>query len=642
MGAGSEAPPKGEGSGVVSERRTASTQLLATEELNRRIIEAMPGGVVHVSSDGSIHFANAEAQRILGLGYDTLTHRYTRDFEPETVREDGSPCPLAEYPVTKALVTGEPQPPMTIGVRRPDGQTSWAIFTAVPVFAPRSTEVTGAVVTFLDVTESKRAERALRHSEGLLRSILDSTPNPIAVADRDGKLTFANRLPPSVNLDEVMGRPVWHHLRPEDHPTARAALERVLATGQPDSYEATGLTGVKWLVHLGPRYEGSDIVGVTFVAWDVTRQKELETHLTVADRMASIGTLAAGIVHEINNPLTYVLVNLEWLAKKGQLEDATHARVAAALEGADRIRGVVSDVRTFSSAGNAQRYAVDVRQVLDAALRIAQAEVRQRARVVTRYDEVPPVLASEGRLGQVFLNLLINAAQAIEVGDPRKNEITVTAGRDDAGRVVVSVSDTGIGIAPELLGTIFEPFVTTKPQDVGTGLGLYICRNVVNALGGELTVTSTLGIGSTFSVVLPAAVFGSHGVEHAAEQVPDATRRLRILVVDDEVAIVSMLKLLLVDHDVALAYTAVEAAEAIEKTDFDLVFCDVVMPEQSGIEVYEALRARRPGRESTVVFMTGGAFTDRARRFLGSVPNAILEKPFTLDDVMRVIRSVAG
>ena len=626
-----------EAAAAAPQRRTVSTQLLATEELNRRIIEAMPGGVIHVGTDGSIRVANAAALRILGLQWDVALDRYVREVDVEVLRADGSPMPPDETPVACALRTGEAQPPLVIGARRPGGVTTWAVHTAVPVFVPRTNEVSGAVGTFLDITEARRTDAALSTSESLLQSIVESAPNPIALADREGRLVYSSRLP-EINRG-LVGRPIWEALREEDRAAARASFERVMVTGEPQTYEATGRSGTRWLVHAGPRRENGVIVGVTYVGWDVTRQKELETRLTVADRMASIGTLAAGIVHEINNPLTYVLVNLEWLAKKADLDEATRARVTAALEGGERIRGVVSDVRTFSSAGVAQNVPVDVRHTLDAALRIAQGELRQRARVVTRYDAIPSVIASEARLGQVFLNLLLNAAQAIPTGRPRDNTVTVAASVE-ADHVVVRVSDTGVGIAPELLGSIFEPFVTTKPEGVGTGLGLYICRNVVTALGGALEVESAVGAGTTFTVRLPAAR-PIHTSRPAGTTASPLTARLRVLVLDDEIAIASTLRHLLGDHEVVVAYSAEEALEHVRGTDFDVVFCDLVLPDRPGIDVYDRVREAWPGREDRVIFMTGGVLDARARATLARVKNPVLEKPFTLDDVLSAVRAVA-
>jgi len=601
--------------------------------LSRSAIEALPCGVCHVAADGSIVVANAEAQRLLGLD-----DRGT--FDLDMIKEDGSPCPLAEHPVTAALVTGRPQPSTTIGVRRRDGQFAWVSFRAVPVRDPEAGDVRGAIVTCVEITECKRREERLR-------AILDSAPNAIALADRNGNLIEQSRTPADIPKEGLMGRPVWTGLVPEDHPKAREAVFRVIATGEPASYEARGASGRRWLVRLGPWREAGRIEGVAFVAQDVTEQRELEARLAIADRMASIGTLAAGVAHEINNPLTYLLVNLQWLARRLDPADAVaHTALRAALEGAERIRSITADVSSFSHVDVGRSVLLDVRQLVDSALRMAHGEIRSRARVLTRYTETPPVFAGEGRLGQVFLNIVVNAAQAIPEGDVDANEIVVATRVDERGRVEVEISDTGIGIAPELIDKVFDPFVTTKPRGAGTGLGLYICRSVVTSLGGELTVTSAPGRGTTFRVSLPAA-------KHAARAEPSpprepaaergyARRRLAIAVADDESAILSLMQRLLVEHDVAVARSGREAIALLGARDFDLVFCDVVMPDLTGLDVYEYLRTTHAGREEKLVFVTAGALTERTRHFLKTVPNDILEKPFTLEDVMRLVAKRAA
>jgi PAS domain S-box-containing protein len=617
----------------------AHAALLASEEMNRAILAAMPGGVVHVAPDGAILAANPEALRILGLSYDAVTKRYAQDFESETIREDGAPCPAAEYPVTRALLSGEPQPPMTIGVRRPDGSVAWAVFTAVPVFCPSKNAVAGVVVTFLDVTLHRRTEVALRQSEELLRSVLESAPNPIVTADLEGNLLFMNKVPAGLALAQLLGRPAWEYVRAEDQEKAKACMARVAATGEPEDLELTASSGRRWVSRVGPRRNGTEIVGTTTVAWDVTREKELEARLAVADRMASIGTLAAGVAHEINNPLTYLLASLDTLERTDAgRHPATAEGLAAALDGARRIRNVVSDLRSFSYVTEGRPMLLDVQQLLESAIRMAHHEIRHRARVTRRFARTPGVMATDGRLGQVFLNLIVNAAQAIPEGDVAGNEIVVATGVDASGRVVVEITDTGAGIAPEIMQKIFDPFMTTKARGMGTGLGLYICRNVVTALGGELEVRSTPGAGSTFRVLLPAAQAGATPSERPpAEASPSVARRLRILVADDEAAIARMMKAFLDDHDVALAHSGREAIDLLSAREFDLVFCDLIMPDLTGMDVHEHVSAHTPGRESRIVFMTGGAFTERARRFLEDAPNQVLHKPFALDDVVRVV-----
>jgi signal transduction histidine kinase len=260
---------------------------------------------------------------------------------------------------------------------------------------------------------------------------------------------------------------------------------------------------------------------------DITERKQLQSRLLLSDRMASVGTLAAGVAHEINNPLAYVTANLGYVHEEmGRLMERwpkegppcpslTHtvksvcAALGEALHGADRVQTIVGDLKTFSRETRETQQdpirAVDVRKVLESTLSLAAGEIRHRAQLVKDYGEVPPVHGNDSRLGQVFLNLLVNAAQAIPAdGEADQHEIRVTTRTLPSGQVAVEVSDTGAGIAPELMGRIFDPFFTTKPVGVGTGLGLSICHGIITGFGGEISASSEVGKGSIFRISLPA------------------------------------------------------------------------------------------------------------------------------------------
>ncbi len=231
------------------------------------------------------------------------------------------------------------------------------------------------------------------------------------------------------------------------------------------------------------------------------------------ERLAALGTLAAGLAHEINNPLTYVLLQLAQVARllpslatddNRRRVDQIDALVRGSLEGAERIRGIMTGIRTFSRSDDVGVKRIDVRVVLDAALKLVGNEIMHRARLIRNYTDPPMVMANEGRLGQVFLNLITNALQAIPEGDAQAHEIRVSAFADDAGDLVVEIADTGTGVPPHLLGRIFEPYFSTKPIGQGTGLGLSISHTIITALDGKITVASEVDRGTTFRIVLPA------------------------------------------------------------------------------------------------------------------------------------------
>ncbi|MFP2911987.1 sensor histidine kinase [Pyxidicoccus sp. 3LFB2] len=238
-----------------------------------------------------------------------------------------------------------------------------------------------------------------------------------------------------------------------------------------------------------------------------------QAQLLFADRLIALGRIAAGVGHEINNPLAFILSNLEYihqeLQQKAQLSEQERQEVLEALaetrDGAERIRLIVRDLQTLSRSEDVGTGPSDLAAVLRTAAKMAGHELRHRARLVVECEGLPLVQGNSARLGQVFLNLLLNAAQSIPVGDVEQNQVRVVARPALPGRVEVEVSDTGCGIAPEHRERIFDPFFTTKPLGVGTGLGLAVCHGIVTSLGGTLTVDSEPGRGSTFRVTLPVA-----------------------------------------------------------------------------------------------------------------------------------------
>jgi signal transduction histidine kinase/ActR/RegA family two-component response regulator len=377
------------------------------------------------------------------------------------------------------------------------------------------------------------------------------------------------------------------------------------------------------------------------------RRRAAEAQLLLADRLSSLGRLAAGVAHEINNPLTYTALNLE-LAQRAVGESGlpqaavatlSHA-LAEAYDGAERVRGIVRALATFGRGDEEAVSAVDVHRALDAAIRIAENKIRYRARLVTRYDARSLVRASELRLVQVFVNLLVNAADAIPEGDVDHHEIRVRTHNGSGDRIVVEVSDTGSGILPEIRARIFDPFFTTKAVGVGTGLGLAISHGIVTALGGDISVESKPGEGATFRIALLAATTDDV-VPHAVTRIGQARKsRARILVVDDERAIARVIAASLPEHDVTVAGSGHDALTLSLSGSFDCILSDVAMPDVSGPQLFEALRADGRGLEARMVFMTGGAFAPRAAAFLERVPNACIEKPFQIASVEDAVREV--
>jgi two-component system, NtrC family, sensor kinase len=362
--------------------------------------------------------------------------------------------------------------------------------------------------------------------------------------------------------------------------------------------------------------------------------------LVQSGRLVVAGQLATGVGHEINNPLSFVTGNLHVsLEQLGMLANELESSMAERLretmqaledarKGAERIRTIVRDLRTLARSDETRMGPVDVISALEFSLSMAAPHLRHRARVVRHLESVPRVLGSEAKLGQVFLNLLINAAQAIPEGDATNHSITLTT-RREGNQVVVEVQDTGRGMSKEVLERIFEPFFTTKPPGEGTGLGLTISMGIIRGMGGEMKIRSEPGRGSTFQVVLP--VLDEQMVPVVPEsKKQEAPQRRRVLIIDDEPSICSMMRRILGKfHQVVVVHSGREALTLLEADDgFDRVFCDLMMADMTGMDLHAHLSQRRPEYLPRFIFMTGGGFTDRARAFLADETVSSIDKPF--------------
>jgi PAS domain S-box-containing protein len=461
------------------------------------------------------------------------------------------------------------------------------------------------------------------------------------------------------SVEELTSRPSIELVHPDDRAATLAARHEL--------FEGVPLHGLvnRYLCKDGSYrwFEWRSIAhadrGVVYcVARDVTADREakrvheqLHRQLLLADRMASVGTLAAGIAHEINNPLAFVMVNLDTLlqelaqVRENGAQPNIEGWAALALEaqqGTERIQKIVRGLKTFSRAEDERRAVIDLGPVLALSIEMTANEIRQRARLQTDFGPTPPVEADDGRLGQLFINLLVNAAQA--VGDTGSHEIRVSTSTDAAGRAVVEIRDTGPGIPESALPRIFDPFFTTKPIGIGTGLGLSICHSIVTALGGELTAENHSQGGALFRVVLPAA---ARAPAPAKEETPPTAkpptpRRARVLIVDDESAVAMAIARTLAAHEVTVVTSARDALERLSEVPFDVVISDLMMPEMSGMELYDEIQRRLPHIVDRIVFVTGGAFTASARAFLERVPNPRLEKPFAPKAMRALVERVCN
>ncbi len=512
---------------------------------------------------------------------------------------------------------------------------------------------------------SGRMVRGLQESEQRFRALFESMSDGLLLADpSERRFVMANQA-----ICDMLGytkEELQQRWIPDIHPAEtleglRGLFDRVLAGTMRLVPDLPTLRKDGTVIRVDITNTLLEIDGHTVVLGsfrDVTERRAVQARLAQSDRLASVGMLAAGVAHELNNPLAYVLYNLQAMQEDiealASAEPETvsarlrelDAKTRSSVEGAERMRDIVQDLQSFSRSDGDKESALALRPVIEAVAAMAANEIRFRARLELAFESKHRVLGTEGRLAQAFLNLLLNAAQSIEEGRPEANTIRVST-RDAGDEVRVAVRDTGPGIPAENLDRLFDPFFTTKAPGEGTGLGLAICHRIVEEHGGHIEVQSKLGEGSVFELVLPAYVAPQAEPtppETLDPASPDTPRDLpaRLLLVDDEPHLLRALRRLLArtGYEVVATTSGLEAQRLIEQGEaFDVMLCDLMMPDILGMDLHAWLVEHHPRLAQRVVFLTGGTFTPRAQDYLASVDNTVLPKPVSIETLLAAVRA---
>jgi PAS domain S-box-containing protein len=546
--------------------------------------------------------------------------------------------------IDRALRGETPGYAVELRVWSPTGLTRWLTCHGT-VFRDDEGRPTRMVGLISDVTGRRAAEVAMRASEERYRTLFVHASEGIVLVGANYRISDANESACRMlgySHEELLTLAASAIVDPTDLAATALRFPTIPVGG-------VILSERRFLRKDGTLFPGEvstkALVDGSFqcVIRDVTERKQLEVQFLLADRMTSLGRLASGVAHELNNPLAYVMLNLDLVARKvGGLAGSTSPETidllvratSDARDGAERMRRIVKMMSAFGRGDEEKTGPVDVNGVLDSAAEIAAMQLRHRARLVRQYDARSPVRANAFRLGQVFVNLLVNAADAMPEGNP-SNEIRLRTYTRDDNSVVVEVSDNGAGIAPDVQGRIFDPFFTTKPVGRGTGLGLSVCHAIVTSSGGAIACESTPGKGTTFRVALPVARVLP--AEKPNAQPRGSDMKGRVLVVDDDPQVANAVARALEGHDIVIASGGHEALERCKSERFDCVLCDLMMPEVSGLDVWEALRKEEPGAEKRVVFMTGGAVTEGARARIAGLLNSVLEKPIDRGQLLAAV-----
>ncbi|HEX6240635.1 MAG TPA: ATP-binding protein [Polyangiales bacterium] len=599
------------------------------------VLSSVPGTVLVVNRQRVVQACSGQGQTERNLGRDLL------DLVPEGHRS------FYDQQLKRVLDGGE-----VVMFDVEDGSHGTGARWLRVRLSPLAVEddIRGAVMLSVDIEH----ERAIERRADRIRATFDHVDEGMLVVDLDtGNVIECNEAATrllQIPIEELTDTaPSWLQVAPEGTPRLGwGALLDELCEGRAVRGMAILRDGQEVSIELRAAARKLDDGNFAFVLCrDISRDLEQERARATQERLATVGSLAAGVAHEINNPLAYVIANVQYalesitqwqtelVASTNDELDRKRALLKEALleanEGARRVQRIVADLKTLARQGDDRSEYVDVERTLQWAIGVTMAEIRHRARLVRNFDALPDVRGDEARLGQVFVNILLNAAQAIDPGRAADNEIVVNAFVRE-GRVVVEVLDTGPGIPNDLLTKIFDPFFTTKPRGVGTGLGLSICHEIVASMRGTLTGGNRGAGGARFVVELPAAshsqIPAGGAVKRLGKSQSPPQQRAKVLIIDDETLAAKALGRILREHQVEIAEHATSGLSLALQQDYDIIFCDLMMPDLSGMAVFAEVERKRPTAASRMVFITGGTFTEEARNFATRHAERCLFKPF--------------
>ncbi len=507
------------------------------------------------------------------------------------------------------------------------------------------------VSTYTDITERVTAQRAAESSRSLLEDAIESIPNGFAVYDASRRLVVCNAAFAALygeSPEALVGAGALDiHRRalrlfrsidgqpPGDSAELGETLYWSADSAGKEPHEIQLKDGRWLLVSRHPTSEG----GMVLVRTDITNRKRMEQALYQSEKLSALGSLLAGVAHELNNPLSVVV------GRSIMLEDTlgdspagkSIVKIRAAAERCARI------VKTFLAMARQQettRVPVSPAQVIESALDLTAYRLREDGvEVVLNLDpELPGIHADPDQLVQVFTNLIVNARQAMATVDGPKR-LTVTSSHDrGANAVRIAVADTGPGVPEALQSRIFEPFFTTKTVGEGIGLGLSLSHNIVRAHGGTIGVEPAPGGGSVFTVMLPIGAGDGPTPPEDGPGEAAAEPSGCILIVDDALDVAELLGDILsgAGHRIETAESGRAALEKLEVADFDLIFCDLRMPDLDGPGLYAELEESRPALAARMIFITGDSLSEGAKRFLETCGRPFIEKPFIPDEIRRL------
>ena len=623
----------------ITERNRIEEALRESEERYRTILEDMEDSYFEVDLSGHYTFFNDSLCRTFRCSREELLGASYRAYMTQKVAK------VVLKAFNKVYRTGKPNKGFTYELVRKDGSTAFDELSAFPL-RNQGGKIIGFRRIGHDVTERKQAEEVLRQSEERYRTILDDMEGGYFEVDIAGNFTFVNDAlcrHLGYSREEMIGMNNRAYMDEENAEQVHKTFNEVYRSGKPAkwfSWELIRKSGEGRFVEASVyplSNEAGENIGFRGIANDITERKrmgeerrEMEQKAHLASRLASVGEMASGIAHEINNPLTAVIGYSQLLMAKDLPEDI-RGDIGAIHDGSQRVAGVVKRLLAFARQQRLEREYVNINEIIETTLALRTYEMETGNVEVKVYLDpmLPATIADGAQLQQVFLNLIINAETEMRLAHGKGNLLVKTEAIDDTIRI--SFEDDGPGIASENLGRLFEPFFTTREVGEGTGLGLSVCHGIVSEHGGTIHVESQLRKGATFIVELPIVTESEQLklAEPEAEE-PRRVAGAKILAVDDEPLILQLVRQVLTreGYEVETVDNATEALERIKSQRYSLILLDIKMPGMSGTELYRRIQRMARPMARRVLFITGDVIGADTVAFLARTKAPHITKPF--------------
>jgi len=652
----------------IEERKQAEAALKKEHEFLNAVLNNIEDGIVACNSEGILNLFNRATRELHGLPEKPIPADQWAQHYDLYLSDGKKKMKTEDIPLFRAL-QGEQVRNVEMVIAPKDGKARTVLASGQPLFDSRGNK-TGAVVSMHDITKRKLAAQELQKNKNMLQSVFDGISEPLVMLDKDMKIKMLNRAAMTYykveNPDSLSDKPCYQALRGELKPCEGCNIPSVVTAGRPTTLEREGFMDPERYeeLYFYPLEETLGGEGAVILRInDITEKKtaadekrKMRGQLQQAQKMEAIGTLAGGIAHDFNNILGAIIGHGE-IMELFEVPEGHEMRssLKEVLNSAYRAKDLVEQILTFSRQSQQEKKTIRLIQIIKEALRLLRASLPSIIEIRQDIDNIAgTVIADPTQMHQVLMNLCTNASHAMrEKGGVLEVSLTaVNVGAEDVQLMTdlepgpyirLDVRDTGHGMAPEIMGHIFDPYYTTKGKGEGTGLGLSMVHGIVKNHQGAITVESRLGEGSTFHVFLPLKETKS--AEQEVKQLePLPIGKGCILFVDDEKPLVSFGKEILehLGYEAVVRTSSVEALEAFtaQPERFDLVITDITMPNMTGLELAKAIIRTRP--ELPIILCTGFSETVTAEAAKAAGVKEFIQKPIGARRLAETIQRVLG